>query len=231
MAYPATRRIRHQAEARLQSRRRPVEMRMTLELATRDLDFYFDFLSPYTFLASRALPKLARTHGLNLRYRPMNLVALMQQVGNRPTTLECANKGAYVMVDIGRSARRAGVPFVPNPAWPAIDFPRLARGALVASDLGGGAAYIDAIFAAVWIDAADLSRADNLARVIGATGLSAEELLRRADSEDGIARLDRATDEAARRGVFGSPTMVLGKEMFFGNDRLDMLAETLATRA
>jgi len=200
----------------------------TRDLMTRDLDFYFDFLSPYTFLASRALPSLARVHALDLRYRPMNLVALMQQVGNRPTTLECANKGAYVMVDIVRSARRAGVPFAPNPAWPAIDFPRLARGALIAIELGRGSAYIDAIFSAVWVDRADLSQADILARVIDATGLGAEDLLRRADSEDGIARLVRATNEAARRGVFGSPTMVLGKEMFFGNDRLDMLAEMLA---
>lgn len=195
---------------------------------TRDLDFYFDFLSPYTYLASRALPGLARAHGVNLRYRPMNLVALMQRVGNRPTTLECANKGAYAMVDLARSARRAGVPFVPNPAWPAIDFPRLARGALVAVELGRGSAYIDAIFSAVWVDAADLSQPDILARVIGSAGLGAEDLLRRADSKEGVARLDRATEEAAQRGVFGSPTMLLNGEMFFGNDRLDVLAETLA---
>jgi len=170
---------------------------------TRDLDFYFDFLSPYTYLASRALPGLARAHGVNLRYRPMNLVALMQRVGNRPTTLECANKGAYAMVD-------------------------LARGALVAVELGRGSAYIDAIFSAVWVDAADLSQPDILARVIGGAGLGAEDLLRRADSKEGVARLDRATEEAAQRGVFGSPTMLLNGEMFFGNDRLDVLAETLA---
>jgi 2-hydroxychromene-2-carboxylate isomerase len=194
------------------------------------IEFYFDFLSPYTYLASQSLPGIAKAHGAEIRYRPFNLVDLMPMVGNRPTTLECEAKGAYAMTDLMRWATRTGTAFAPNPHWGAIDFPQLARGALIAIAQDKGALYVDAVFKAMWGEAADLGSRSLLAAILDAAGLEGEELLRAADDADSIAQLEQATAEAAARGIFGSPTIFVGKEMFFGNDRLDFVAEALSER-
>jgi len=194
---------------------------------TPTLEFYFDFLSPYTYLASQQLPQIAKAHRAELAYRPFNLVALMPMVGNRPTTLECEAKGAYAITDLMRRATRTGVPFAPNPHWQAIDFPRLARGALVAIAANRGAVYVDAVFKALWRAVADLSSPSRLVAILDAAGLQADDILHTADDADHVAQLARATAAAAARGIFGSPTIFVGREMFFGNDRLDFVAEAL----
>jgi hypothetical protein len=112
------------------------------------IDFYFDLLSPYSYLASTVLPRLAAEHSAPVRYRPFSLVELMQRVGNRPTTLECRNKFAYAIADLRRWARSYGVAFAPTPYFESIDFALLDRGALVAIDEGRGADYVEAVYAA-----------------------------------------------------------------------------------
>jgi 2-hydroxychromene-2-carboxylate isomerase len=191
------------------------------------LEFHFDFISPYTYLASQSLPRIAQAHGAEIEYRPFDLVALMPLVGNRPTTLECEAKGAYAITDLMRWATRSGTAFAPNPHWRTIDFPRLARGALVALERNSGSVYVEAIFKALWGEAANLSGQDRLTAILDAAGLEGANLLRAADDADHVAQLKQATAAAAGRGIFGSPTIFVGKEMFFGNDRLDFVAEAL----
>jgi 2-hydroxychromene-2-carboxylate isomerase len=195
---------------------------------TAAIDFYFDFVSPYSYLASTVLPGVAASHGAAIDYRPFTLIELMQKVGNRPTTIECQNKGVYVMADLERWAKRYQVEFVPNPAWQRIDFAELGRGALVALDDGRGADYVAAIFRAVWGDAADLSQRSKLMDILGQTKLDGDRLFQRAASAEYVARLKDCTTAAAERGVFGSPTMFVGKEMFFGNDRFEFMTQALA---
>ena len=194
---------------------------------TPSIEFYFDFISPYTYLAGQSLPRIAQAHGAKIEYRPFDLVALMPLVGNRPTTLECEAKGAYAITDLMRWATRSGTAFAPNPHWRMIDFPRLARGALVAVEQNCGSIYVEAIFKALWGEAVDLSDWDRLIAILDAAGLEGANLLRAADDADHVAQLKQATAAAAGRGIFGSPTIFVGKEMFFGNDRLDFVAEAL----
>ena len=196
-----------------------------------EIEFCFDFRSPYSYLAHEALPAVARRHGSMIRYAPFDLIELMRIVGNRPTTLECRNKGAYAMNDIGRWAKAYDVPFAPNPHWQRIDFSRLGRGVLVAVDAGRGAAYVTAIFRGVWSEALDLGDPSQLVGTLAKASFDGAELLRRADSPEYVARLAEAAPAAARRGAFGSPTMFVGEEMFFGNDRLEFLADALRTAA
>jgi len=195
------------------------------------IDFYFDFVSPYSYLASTVLPRLAASHGVAIEYRPFTLIELMQKVGNRPTTIECQNKGVYVMADLQRWAKRYQVTFAPNPAWQRIDFAELGRGALVALDQGQGADYVTAVFRAVWGKAVDLGRRPKLIEVLAGAKLDGDRLLQRAASPQYGARLTESTAAAAERGVFGSPTMFVGEEMFFGNDRFDFMIRALARAA
>ena len=195
---------------------------------TRAIDFHFDFVSPYSYLAITQLPALARQHGAEIVYKPFRLLELMKLVGNRPTTVECKNKLRYAGADLGRWAARYGVSLHRNPHESKFDRDLLLRGALVAAEDGEAAPYVSAVFGAVWNGERDLSHHAELVDVLGNAGLAGEKLLERAASAEVAARLDRETAAAAERGVFGSPTFVVGDELYFGNDRLDFLAAALA---
>jgi 2-hydroxychromene-2-carboxylate isomerase len=198
---------------------------------TTVIDFYFDFVSPYSYLASTILPAIAKDHSVSISHHPFTLLELMQKVGNRPTSIECQNKGAYVGTDLQRWAKRYQVAFAPNPFWQSIDFPELGRGALVAIDDGRAADYVTAIFHAIWGEAADLSQRPKLLDVLAGAGIEGARLLQRAATPEYAAKLEKHTAAAAERGVFGSPTMFVGQEMFFGNDRFDFLTLALASAA
>jgi len=195
------------------------------------IDFYFDFVSPYSYLASTVLPRLAAEHTASISYRPFGLLDLMKIVSNRPTTIECENKAIYAMADLQRWAKSYQVSFASCPYWKSIDFPALGRGALVAVDEGRGADYVNAIYRAIWGEPEDLSQRPALIGVLDRAGFGGALLLGRASSVEYIAKLKKNTGAAAERGVFGSPTMFVGGEMFFGNDRLDFVAKAVRAAA
>lgn len=192
------------------------------------LSFYYDYISPYTYMAWTQLESLASTAKATIDHRPFNLRALMPLVGNRPTTIECANKGRYAFRDLGRWAARYGVPLARNPNWGKFNHAPMLRGALVAIDEGVIAAYNSAMFRGMWAESANLGDQSVFADALQRAGLNGAALTERAFSTERDAQLDANTKEAAERGVFGSPTFFVGDEQFFGNDRLDFVQEALA---
>jgi 2-hydroxychromene-2-carboxylate isomerase len=189
----------------------------------KTVDFYFDFRSPYSYLAHSQIVPL----GVMVRYRPMDVLAVMKQVGNVPTSVLCPTKGKYVGADLQRWARRYGAPIRLRGDMGMIDARRLLRAVLVAEDIGLGRETVGAIFAAFWATGAPLGTIDELARVLDAAGLTASDILAGVDDEARDMALTDASREAANRGVFGAPTFLADGEMFFGNDRLDFLREHL----
>src|SRR5262249_10313572 len=111
----------------------------------RQIEFYFDFVSPYSYLATTQFPRLKADTGTAIAYRPFRVLELMKLVGNRPTTIECKNKGAYAGADIQRWAARYRVPFKRNPNMRSFDHDLLRRAALVAIERAAGEAYVKAI--------------------------------------------------------------------------------------
>jgi 2-hydroxychromene-2-carboxylate isomerase len=194
---------------------------------TRTIDFYFDFPSPYAYLAHTQLPRIAAEHGASIAYHPFRILELMKIVGNRPTTIECKNKGKYAGVDLQRWVKRYKVHFSRNPHSKSIDFAELDRGALVALEDGCGAEYVTAVFAAVWGNSQELAQRSVLINVLSRAGLDGQHLIERASTAAVIAQLEAETNAAAERGVFGAPTIFVGDQMFFGNDRLDFVVEAL----
>jgi 2-hydroxychromene-2-carboxylate isomerase len=88
---------------------------------------------------------------------------------------------------------------------------------------------VTTVFAAIWGRPADLSQRSVLIEIMQAAGFDAPRLIERANAQDVIARFEAETKAAAERGVFGAPTMFVGNQMFFGNDRLDFVAEALGS--
>jgi 2-hydroxychromene-2-carboxylate isomerase len=198
---------------------------------TRTIDFYFDFPSPYSYLAHTQLPRIAAEHGATVAYHPFRILELMKIVGNRPTTIECKNKGKYASTDLQRWTRRYKVDFARNPHSRSFDFAELGRGTLVAIEDGRGAEYVTAVFAAIWGKPEDLSQRSVLVDVLKRAGFDAQRLLERASADTIVDQLEAETKAAAERGVFGAPTMFVGDGMYFGNDRFDFVVEALRSAA
>jgi 2-hydroxychromene-2-carboxylate isomerase len=193
----------------------------------RQIEFFFDFLSPYSYLAATRFPRLRADTGTEIVYTPFRILELMKMVGNRPTTVECKSKGAYAGVDIQRWAARYGVPFKRNPHLRSFDHDLLRRTALAAGEQGGADTCVATIYGALWAGDVDLSQRPALAALLDQAGFDGEALLTVASEARFGELLDKSTEAAAQRGVFGSPTFFVGDQMFFGNDRLDFVVEAL----
>jgi 2-hydroxychromene-2-carboxylate isomerase len=143
---------------------------------------------------------------------------------------ECKNKLRYAGVDLARWSKRYGVGVRQNPHLREVDTAQLLRGALIASDDGHAEPYVSTVFGALWNGERDLGQATEVIALLNHAGLDGVKLLERAASADVVARLDEATAAAAERGLFGSPSFIVGGELFFGNDRLDFVAAALAAQ-
>jgi 2-hydroxychromene-2-carboxylate isomerase len=194
----------------------------------KTIEFFFDFGSPTTYLAHTQLPAIAREAGAQLVYRPMLLGGVFKATGNA-SPVSVPAKGRWMGEDIARWARRYGVPFVFNPHFP-INTLTLMRGAtgLQMRQPEAFGRYVDAVFAALWVQGRNLGDAGVLAAVLGDAGFSADAFTALVGEPQVKAQLMANTDEAVARGVFGAPTCFVGEQMFFGQDRLDFVREALA---
>ena len=192
-----------------------------------DLRFYFDYLSPYAYLAQSQIGVL----GHPVAYHPFDIRTLMPDVGNVPTSVVCKPKNRYVQLDLQRWIARYRVPFARNPDIMAIDSRRLLRATLFAASLGVNEPVVTALFAAMWGRPRALLTADDVAAVLTDAGVSHPDIATEIDSAVWNDALVQATSDAVAAGVFGAPTMVVGGEMFFGNDRLDFVRDALEQAA
>jgi 2-hydroxychromene-2-carboxylate isomerase len=194
---------------------------------SRTIEFFFDFGSPTTYLAWTQLPRIAAECGATIEWRPMLLGGVFKATGNAcPVTVPA--KGRWMGQDIARWARHYGVPFAFNPHFP-INTLTLMRGAVGVQlrrpqDF---ARYVEAVFRAMWVEPRNLGEPEVLAQTLAAAGFDAGFTDIVADPEVKAALIAN-TEEAVRRGVFGAPTMFVGNEMFFGQDRLEFVREALA---
>jgi 2-hydroxychromene-2-carboxylate isomerase len=193
----------------------------------KTLDFYFDFMSPFAYLASTQLPRLVDRHGITLVLHPIDLVAARRAAGNTgPFNRDIPAKMKYLMADLQRWAQRYGVPFTMPKG---LDTARLNRGVLWARTQGQAAEtrYFHAAYAAVWGRSGDPADPELLRAAAREAGLSPEECLRGADADSIRQAYDKENREAQARGVFGVPIFIVDDQMYWGNDRLEFLEEYL----
>ena len=192
---------------------------------SKSVEFFFDFGSPSTYLAWTQLPQIAAAAGANIIWQPMLLGGVFKATGNQ-SPISIPAKGRYTMQDFARFARRYGVPIAFNPHFP-INTLTLMRGA--AGYLGSAQfeRYLSAIFEAMWVNKKNLGKPEVVAEVITRAGLDPAEFAHLVSDEEVKDRLKAITEQAIQRGAFGAPTFFVGEEMFFGQDRLDFVAEAL----
>jgi len=192
----------------------------------RTLDFYFDFMSPFAYLAHTQLPALAQRHGCEIAYHPIDLPAAKLAAGNTaPPNVSMPVKLRYLMTDMQRWAARYGVP---------LQFPkslkseRLNIGLYYAADRGQCEAYVNTAWSAAWGRGGDMGDTALISDVARAMDWNPDEFRRFVETPASRERYLEENRVAHERGVFGAPTMMLGDQMWWGNDRLGFLAEHLA---
>ena len=195
---------------------------------SKTVEFYFDLGSPATYLAYTQLPKICEQTDSQLIYVPILLGGVFKATGNAsPATIPA--KGRYMFMDLDRYAKRYGVPLKINPHFP-INTLMLMR-AVTGVQLRQPerfAAFIDCLFKALWIDGRNLNDPATVAAVLSENGFDPEEILALTADEEVKAALKETTEKAVQRGVFGAPSMFVGDQLFFGQDRLDFVIEALS---
>jgi 2-hydroxychromene-2-carboxylate isomerase len=192
------------------------------------IEFMSDYRSPYSYLANARLKKM----GISVDHKPLDIVAVMRLVNNRPSP-ECPAKSRYAGMDAQRCAKLYGVEFSPN--WVVLkamgagsfDGTTLSRAALAAQQLGIFDQVNDALFEAIWAGDDDLASEEGRSNFLRSRNIAADDLWSLASKPEIVELQVEQAKEAADRGVFGVPTIFVEEEMFFGNDRLSFVEARL----
>jgi 2-hydroxychromene-2-carboxylate isomerase len=193
---------------------------------SKTVEFFFDFGSPASYLAWTQLPRIASAAGAQLIWKPMLLGGVFKATGNQSPVM-IPSKGAWMLKDLARFARRYNVQMNFNPHFP-INTLTLMRGAAGYQGSERFEHYVKIIFEALWVEKKNLGKPEVVAEVLSAAGFDPAEFERLVSDETVKERLKATTEEAIQRGVFGAPTFFIGEEMHFGQDRLDFVSEALS---
>ncbi|WP_025602496.1 2-hydroxychromene-2-carboxylate isomerase [Burkholderia sp. WSM2230] len=187
----------------------------------RDIEFWFDFGSNYSYLSVMRIESEAAARGVRVLWRPFLLGPIFRALGydNSPFVLQ-KEKGAYVWKDMERQCRKYGIALT----RPSV-FPRAALLALRVALLGAQhewiAAYCRDIMQQNFVHDRDIGSVEVVSEALAKLGLPAQQIIAEAQTDANKLRLREQTEAAAAKGIFGAPTFFVGNEMFWGNDRLE----------
>jgi len=193
------------------------------------IEFYFDFSSPYSYLASEQIEPLAARFGRRVDYKPTLLGATFKISGLRPL-VEVPLKGDYSRRDFQRSARFSGVPFVLPDPFP-ISTVSVARAYLWLADTESerARAFVHAAFRAYFAQGRNISEPAVLGDVLREVGSDPAQALAAIQQPHIKDRLRAHVDASLARGVFGAPFIVVDGEPFWGHDRLPQIERWLTS--
>lgn len=184
------------------------------------IDFWFAIGSTYTYFPVMRLDAVEAQTGIRFNWRPFNLRRVLVSMNSVPYADKPA-KLAYMWRDIERRAKGFGLTVSMPPPYMIDDLVRANRIALLGLKEGWGKAYIRASYRRWFAEGQDAGAEPNFSESLREAGQNPKEALTRADAPEIAEALERDTDEAFSLGLFGAPNFVVGKEIFWGHDRLD----------
>ena len=194
---------------------------------SKTLEFFFDLGSPASYLAYTQLPALCAETAAQLVYQPMLLGGVFKATGNA-SPISVPAKGRYMFDDLARYARRYQVTLRFNPHFPinTLVLMRAVTGIQMRKP-ERLVDFLDCLFRALWVDGLHLGDPAVVANVLTEHGFDPEEVLALANDESVKTALKDKTEQAVQRGVFGAPSLFVGNQLFFGQDRLEFVREAL----
>jgi 2-hydroxychromene-2-carboxylate isomerase len=194
----------------------------------RQVDYYFSFQSPWAYIGHNVFRNVAKTYDLKVNYKPVVLVDLFSETGGLPLMKRHPVRQRYRMVELQRWRDKRGLKFHLQPAnWPFNA--RLADGVVIAAIQAGvdPEPFMRRAFAAVWEGQLNLAEPATLMQLADQSGLSGKQLVERSESDEISVAYEQNRQDALAADVFGSPVYVLDGEVFWGQDRIELLADAL----
>ena len=187
------------------------------------VEFHFDFGSPNAYLSHRVIPEIEKRVGARFDYIPVLLGGVFKATGNVSPAVSLQgikNKPQYQTLETRRFLERHGIDdYRPNPHFP-VNTLQIMRGAIVARREGCFERYVDEVYRHMWADPKKMDDPKVILAALEESALPGEKIIASLQEPDVKAELLANTEDAVRRGVFGSPSFFVGDELFFGKDRL-----------
>ena len=196
---------------------------------TREVEFYFDIVSPASYLAWTQIPKLVEETGAEIKYRPFFLPGLFKVAGSS-SPITVPPKSKWLFQDMRRFAKRYGVKFWMNDHFP-LNSLYIMRGLIAWQDKPEIKALGDGFFNAMWADNENVNDPEVMARIVSAAGVDPAEWKAALEDAGIKQKVFDINEELAKRGAFGAPTFFVQNgdktELHWGQDRLDFVKEAL----
>jgi len=187
----------------------------------KPFDFYFDFVSPYSFLAHKEIKKIELKTSIKIIYKPILLGGLHNLHGIKAPAFIPA-KAKHMVRDCKLIAERNNIKFRFNTYFP-IRSLNLMRGVFVAEEDNFKSYYIDNIFNAIWQDGLNMNDENIVQRVLKNLNINPKTFVLRSTSSSIKDVLKKRTSEAYEKGIFGAPTFVSNNKIFWGQDRIEFV--------
>ena len=185
----------------------------------KSFEFYFDFVSPYSFLAHKQISKLEKKNSVKIKYKPILLGALHNLHGIKAPAFIPA-KAKHMIRDCKLIAEKNKIKFKFNSYFP-IRSLNLMRGVFVAEEDNVKSYYIDSIFDAIWQDGLNMNDENIVQKILKNLNINPKTFLLRAASSSIKEILRKKTNEAHEKGIFGAPSFVSNNKIFWGQDRIE----------
>jgi 2-hydroxychromene-2-carboxylate isomerase len=187
------------------------------------IEFHYDFGSPNAYLVHKVIPAVSQRTGIDFEYVPILLGGVFKATNNVSPMVSLQgvrNKPEYQRIETERFCAAHGIRLpVSNPYFP-VNTLKMMRGAVFARGKEFYQAYIATMFSAMWEQARKMDEDDAIVGALNAAGLPAQEILEGMFDPAVKQRLIDSTENSVKHGTFGSPTLFVGKEIFFGKDKL-----------
>ena len=185
----------------------------------KSFDFYFDFVSPYAFLAHKEIKKIEKQNGIKIRYKPILLGGLHNMHGIKAPAFIPA-KAKHMIRDCKLIAEKNKIKFKFNSYFP-IRSLNLMRGVLVAEEDNYKSYYVDSIFDSIWQDGLNMNDESIIQKILKNLNINPKTFLLRSASSSIKDSLKKRTNEAFEKGIFGAPSFVANNKIFWGQDRIE----------
>jgi 2-hydroxychromene-2-carboxylate isomerase len=185
----------------------------------KPFDFYFDFVSPYSYLAHKEVRKIEKKNSISIKYKPILLGGLHNLHGIKAPAFIPA-KAKHMIRDCKLIAEKYKIKFKFNSYFP-IKSLNLMRGVLVAEEDNFKNYYIDNIFNSIWQDGLNMNDENVIQKVIKNLNVNPKTFLLRSNSSSVKESLKKKTNDAYEKSIFGAPTFVSNNKIFWGQDRIE----------
>ena len=185
---------------------------------TKLLEFYFDFSSPYAYIGYKEIKRIEKKNSLKIKYMPVFLGGLHNSAGITPAAFNDF-KSKYMIDDTKLICEKKNISFNFNSYFP-IKTVNFMRGVLIAKNDDIEKIYIEKIFNSIWKDGLNMNDQIVVNKVLKNIDLNPEIFLEKASNQKIKDKLRKLTDDALKKGIFGAPTFMVNKKIFFGQDRL-----------